>query len=239
MKQIIITVLLAGFGLACKAQEDSTMIQSHGEIEKYDFKITEGELKDASFMREQTLVDIYGMTSGKGVYKEYAPACDFYMTYKAFYSNGILEEKGCCYFSTTKFGEWKYYNENGYLIKTVNEDLKFGKIKPQYIIYLLEEEGWFNRKTGANKLLASPEYILNSDSTYTIIDPPNFRTDGYFTYEINRWMDISFDSSNGHPQWFVSIDPTAITNWTWTIYTIDGDTGTFEKEVKIVEPATE
>lgn len=207
--------------------------------ERYDFELTEGGKKDTSFMRGQTLVDIYGMVSGEGVYKEYAPACDFYMTYKAFYSNGVLKEKGCYYFLSTKFGEWKYYNENGDLIKTVNEDLKFGKITPKDIIDLLEKEGWFNRKTGVNKLLAAPKHILNSDSTYLVIDPPSFRIDGYFTYEINRWMDISFISSSGYPQWLVSIDPTAINGWVWTTYVVDGNTGEFEKKTQTVKPPIE
>ena len=238
MKWIIATVLFAGFGFACKAQDDSTMIQAHGEIEKYDFAATENGTKGVRFIRGQTLVVIGKISSG-GITNEYAPACDFYTTYKTFHPNGMLKEKGCYYFRTIAFGEWKYYNENGDLIKVVNEDLKFGKIKPQDIISLLEKEGWFNRKTGNNKLLDVPEYILNSDSTCTIIDSSNFRTDGYFTYEINRLMNVSFDSSNGHTQWFVSIEPTALNKWTWTTYTIDGDTGTFEKDVKYVEPATE
>lgn len=238
MKWIIATVLFAGFGFACKAQDDSTMIQAHGEIEKYDFAATENGTKGVRFIRGQTLVVIGKISSG-GITNEYAPACDFYTTYKTFHPNGMLKEKGCYYFRTIAFGEWKYYNENGDLIKVVNEDLKFGKIKPQDIISLLEKESWFNRKTGNNKLLDVPEYILNSDSTCTIIDSSNFRTDGYFTYEINRLMNVSFDSSNGHPQWFVSIEPTALNKWTWTTYTIDGDTGTFEKDVKYVKPATE
>lgn len=238
MKWIIVTVLFAGFGFACKAQDDSTMVQAHGEIEKYDFAATENGTKGVRFMRGQTLV-IIGKISSGGITNEYAPACDFYTTYKTFHPNGMLREKGCYYFRTVAFGEWEYYNEHGDLINTINEDTKFGKIKPQDIISLLEKEDWFDRKTGANKLLYAPEYILNKDSTYTVINPPNFRTDGYFTYEINRWMDVSFDSSNGYTQWFVSIEPTAINNWTWTIYKIDGDTGEFEKEVKYVEPAIE
>ncbi len=46
----------------------------------------------------------------------------------------------------------KEYDREGNLIKIVDEDKKFGKIKPKDIVELLEKEGWFNRETGENKI---------------------------------------------------------------------------------------
>ena len=92
MKRIIVTVLFAGFGFACKAQDDSTMIQAHGEIEKYDFAATENGTKGVRFIRGQTLVVIGKISSG-GITNEYAPACDFYTTYKTFHPNGSRKSR--------------------------------------------------------------------------------------------------------------------------------------------------
>lgn len=219
-------------------KKDSTMIQPYEGIEKYDFERTAGGTKGVRFLQGQTLIEI-GAMGTIGVCKEYAPASDFYTTYKIFYPNGILKEKGCYFFRSIKFGLWKHYDDNGDLTETVNEDSKFGNIKPQDIISLLEKEGWFDRKTGANKLLAAPKYISDNDSVCTATDSPHFRIDGYFTYEINRWLDVSFNSSNGYPQWFISINPTAINGWIRTTYTIDGNTGEFEKKVEPVKPPIE
>ncbi|TWP28474.1 hypothetical protein ETU09_06005 [Apibacter muscae] len=74
----------------------------------------------------------------------------FYREEKKFYPTGILKSKEE-YFGPgyeIKTGKSQYYNKKGKLIKEVDEEAKFGAIKPQDIINFLDREGYINKQTG-------------------------------------------------------------------------------------------
>ena len=112
------------------------------------------------------------------------------------------------------------YDEAGNLIKVVDEDKKFGKIKPKDIVELLEKEGWFNRETGENK----------------ITEKEVLPTTGVFYREIIKYTRITYipqeRSRTGRAHWRIRINPRFLGHT--TIYVVDGDTGEFTKEEKFV-----
>jgi hypothetical protein len=188
-------------------------------VEKYNFNICDGGNKDTTIIRGETIIEIWKMKDDGGYYKEYAPASDCYTIYKRFYPNGVLAEKGSFFGTAVKFGIWEYYDKDEKLIKMVDEDRKFGKIKPRWILSFLEKEGWFNRKTGINK----------------VTNIPKLEVDGNFTREINRWVVILFfpsNDKNSHSKWMVIVNPNMQNGWTETTYTINGNTGEFDKVEK-------
>ncbi|TWP30759.1 hypothetical protein ETU08_03985 [Apibacter muscae] len=74
----------------------------------------------------------------------------FYKEEKKFYPTGILKSKEV-YFGPgyeIKTGKSQYYDKKGKLIEEVDEDAKFGAIKPQDIINFLDREGYINKQTG-------------------------------------------------------------------------------------------
>ncbi|MDR2147491.1 MAG: hypothetical protein LBE91_13635, partial [Tannerella sp.] len=149
-----------------------------------------------------------------GGYEEYLPASDFHEIVKFFHLNGNIKSKAN-FLGSVRFGIYEEYDENGYCIKKVNEDEKFGKIKHEDIIRFLEKEGWFNRKTGENR----------------VADESPLKTDGTFYREIMRYMSIGFikakyDASGKEtepPKWIIVIEPGFRMHV--TEYTVNGNTG--------------
>ena len=117
-------------------------------------------------------------------------------------------------------GIYEEYDEAGNLLKVVDEDKKFGKIKPKEIVELLEKEGWFNRETGENK----------------ITEKEVLPTTGEFYRAIIKYTRITYipqeRSQTGRAHWRIRINPCFL-GYT-TIYVVDGDTGEFTKEEKFV-----
>ena len=109
MKEIMITVLLAGFGLACKAQVDSIMIQPYGEIERYDFVSTKNGTEDAITERDGWVIEKRKFSNGRAWYNEYAPASGFYMIQKDFRSNGMIWRR-TNYLGYVRFGMYEEFD---------------------------------------------------------------------------------------------------------------------------------
>lgn len=75
----------------------------------------------------------------------------FEETYKTYYADGTLKERGTLVGGLLKVGRWQRFDERGGLAAEVDEDKKFGKIKPQAIIDFLEREGWLDKRSGEVK----------------------------------------------------------------------------------------
>ncbi|MBM0652042.1 hypothetical protein JMN10_15075 [Capnocytophaga genosp. AHN8471] len=81
------------------------------------------------------------------------PPPAFYSQRYYYHQNGKLESKGK-YFGLRSFvsiGLWQYYDENGKLIKEVNEDAKFRFWTSDKILEILHNEGLINLRTGENR----------------------------------------------------------------------------------------
>ena len=219
MKEIMITVLLAGFGLACKAQVDSIMIQPYGEIERYDFVSTKNGTEDAITERDGWVIEKRKFSNGRAWYNEYAPASGFYMIQKDFRSNGMIWRR-TKYLGYVRFGMYEEFDEEGKLTKLIDEDKKFGKIKPQDIIELLEKEGWVNRKTGENKV--TRKSILPTNGELYMWVMPNI----VITFMTKE------ESKTGKCFWGITVEPRS--EGQRTNYIIDGETGEFTKEEEYI-----
>ncbi|TWP28475.1 hypothetical protein ETU09_06010 [Apibacter muscae] len=108
--------------------------------------------KDGDYIRntDGARIDFY---EGKYVSKiiiNFSLPNKFYKKVIKFYPTGILKSKEV-YFGPgyeIKTGKSQYYDKKGKLIKEVDEDAKFGAIKPQDIINFLDREGYINKQTG-------------------------------------------------------------------------------------------
>jgi len=96
-------------------------------------------------------VYISKLTNVGAYMKEYSIDPDFYAVQKKFYPNGNLASRGTFIDGGVRVGIWQYFDENEKLIKEVDEDARFGKIKPDHILKFLEKEGWINLKTGKGR----------------------------------------------------------------------------------------
>ena len=91
------------------------------------------------------------------------------MGYKAFYKNGNIKEKGH-YFGlfelnvkSIKIGKWYYFDERGNLIRTVDEELKFGNFSSQDILNFLENKKYINLKKGKNRENVEVDFFYSPD----------------------------------------------------------------------------
>ena len=189
------------------------------EVERYDFEATKNGTIDVVTEEDGWRIEKGSVWEDGALYDEYAPAKDFYKIQKKFYPNGIMRRKTSL-FGGVVIGIYEEYDEAGNLIKVVDEDKKFGKIKPKDIVELLEKEGWFNRETGENK----------------ITEKEVLPTTGVFYREIIKYTRITYvpqeRSQTGRAHWRIRINPRFLGRT--TIYVVDGDTGEFTKEEKFV-----
>lgn len=218
-------------------KNDSTMIQPYGEIEKYDFVSTKNGTEDAITERDGWVIEKRKFSNGRVWYDEYAPASGFYMIQKDFRSNGMIWRR-TNYLGYVRFGMYEEFDEEGKLTKLIDEDKKFGKIKPQDIVELLEKEGWFNRKTGEQNIMFddSEYYKRNVEAHWLNQALP---LNGYFYKKLMNYIFISFFEAiieNGKeispPLWKIRVHKTKIgISEVITYYTINGNNGEFTKEV--------
>ena len=200
-------------------KNDSTMIQPYGEIEKYDFVSTKNGTEDAITERDGWVIEKRKFSNGCVWYDEYAPASGFYMIQKDFRSNGMIWRR-TNYLGYVRFGMYEEFDEEGKLTKLIDEDKKFGKIKPQDIIELLEKEGWFNRKTGENKV--TRKSILPTNGELYMWVMPNI----VITFMTKE------ESKTGKCFWGITVEPRS--EGQRTNYIIDGETGEFTKEEEYI-----
>ena len=185
------------------------------EVEKYDSVSAQRYgIGEVGFLKKDWLITLSKLDDRGAWSAEYSPAHDFYVVGKTFYPNGSLHSKGRS-FGRVPIGIYEEYDEAGNLIKMVDEDKKFGKIKPKDIVELLEKEGWFNRETGENK----------------ITEKEVLPTTGEFYREIIKYVRIRYvpkQATGERSYWEIAIEPRFMM-WI-TTYIVDGETGEFTKE---------
>ena len=141
--------LLSSFGLP-KAY---LSVVDQEEREKFDFELYEYIKKKGLINKFYILPNgniIKGMYMGDkyGYYSEIVLKYPFYSIYREFYPDGYLSKKCFFYSRGVSFGTSFFYDTKG-ILKKVDEDRKFGKIKIDYIMKFLEEQGLIDLKTGA------------------------------------------------------------------------------------------
>jgi hypothetical protein len=223
MKKVILLILILMTATCCQRKcknlKNNTIMDR--SYETYDFETAKEYNTDYNLdgiKIGDTIRFISPINENGGDYVDYPPASDFYYIPRIFYPNGVIKSKAK-YFGKVRFDTFEEFDENGYCIKRVDENKKFGEIKREYIIHLLEEEGWFNRKTGENKV--------------TEVSP--LKTDGTFYRDIIKYIVIGFieakcDKSGKEiapPEWIVDVRPGL--NVYVTLYVINGHTGKYKK----------
>ena len=195
-------------------KRDTTMLQQR-EVEKYDSVSAQRYgIGEVGFLKKDWLITLSKLDDRGAWSAEYSPAHDFYVVGKTFYPNGSLHSKGRS-FGSVPIGIYEEYDEAGNLIKVVDEDKKFGKIKPKDIVEFLEKEGWFNRETGENK----------------ITEKEVLPTTGEFYRAIIKYVQIRYvpkQATGEKSYWKIAIEPRFMM-WI-TTYIVDGETGEFTKE---------
>ncbi len=120
-----------------------------------------------------------------GTYLEIPKAPTFITIYKEFYANGYIKRKETYIGEKTKVDISEYYDEYGDVEK-VDENKKFGKIKPIDVLKFLEDKKIINLKTGSGRFLENGQSSFeiqfdekNKDYIITIVNgrpntPENF-----------------------------------------------------------------
>lgn len=212
MKKILLMLLSCNIFITSFAQMKNASIMT----EKYDFKIIEENPGGVSIKNGDWTIDIYPMPSG--TQNEYAPAKDFYMIQKQYHSNGILKQKHKV-LGKVLFGKREHYDERGNLIQVIDEDKKFGRIKPQDLVGIIEKVGWINRCTGENVITKT---ALETNGNF-------YRTIFYLSNERNlkiEFVPVAYSHDGKElspPTWFFYyLDGTVRRQ-----YSVDGHTGEY------------
>jgi len=163
MTKIVLILFLLGFYNIGRTQQNTNDM-----IERFDFSLVKGET-DNVYLEESN-----GWTkllSPQGDYQaEYAPAKDFYEVTKKFHDNGIIKSRGK-QLGRVKFGIWEYFDETSKLTELMDEDKKFGKIKPADAVDIIEQQGIINRKEGTSILFPNQKLGTTGDFYLRIISP--------------------------------------------------------------------
>ena len=128
MKQnLLLTCLFIIYYIPMQAQtpNDTTT------VERFNFEAIKDHPNGISFIENNWYVNIHPFHEQFiGGIDKYAPAKEFYLIYSEYHPNGIIKRKAR-FIGDVVFGKDEYFNERGKLIKSTDEDAKFGKIKPQ------------------------------------------------------------------------------------------------------------
>lgn len=161
MKKILFLFALGMF-ITCQGQEQQkttfnqlvTPKKDTTLIEKFDFDIYKKTEQGSIVYTQKDGNEIYMIDFDRegGFQRERLPSPSFFTVYKEFYSNSNLKKKETYIGERVKVGISQYYDEQGNLIKKVNEDQKFGKIKPQQVLEFLQEKGYINLRTGKGRV---------------------------------------------------------------------------------------
>ena len=158
MKKIFFLIFIFVLIIRCQGAEQKESKVHNKDItiiEKFDFEI---------YNKTNNGSDEYTLSNGNRIYSmgflknkggflyEKLLSPSFLTVYKEYYANGNLKKRETYIGENVKVGTSQYYDEKGNLIKEINEDLKFGKIKPQQVLEFLHEKGYINLKTGKGQV---------------------------------------------------------------------------------------
>lgn len=90
----------------------------------------------------------------------------FYVEYKEYYTSGKIKVIGKILLDNTAVGvpvdRWQNFDENGNIIKEVDENKKFGKFGPKELLMFLESKKIINLRTGEGW------YLKDKRNSFTI-----------------------------------------------------------------------
>jgi len=123
-------------------------------VEKFDIEIYKKTNYgfDNYTNKDGTLISMIDFDSLKGgVLKEIPPKPSFKTIYKEFYPNGNIKKKEIFIGERTKIDTSEYYDQDGNVEK-VEENEKFGKVKPEDALKFLESKKIINISNGKGRL---------------------------------------------------------------------------------------
>jgi hypothetical protein len=192
--------------------------------ERYDYESTNGGKRSVYVEENGWLIYKSSMLEGGAFYSRYPPPPEFYVIGKEFYSNGNIKYEISMLGRYLLINTSRYYDEDGCLVKEVNENKKFGVIKPKHILGFLEKEGWINLKTGKGRATFEfeKEYPNNPNTTKCV-----------FELHFEPVGESYYIKDNKVPVWVVRIPHSPRDYRTEEIlYIIDGETGKVLKKEK-------
>lgn len=223
MKQLIISLVLLLI-VSCNGQEKesniiafqktSKTIKNNTMREKFDFEMYEKTNYGSNpfVLDNGHIVYMIDFSKNKsGFQYEELPNPSFEVIYKEFDKDGFITKKEHLIGQSLRIGTSEYYDEQGNKT-TVNEDDKFGKIKPIDALKFLEEKKLINLKTGEGK--KTKDGWLSFELDYKKIDGRN-----KFIIIIKEGEpNMSTDFGIGEPRSYLPI-----------AYLMDGETGKVER----------
>lgn len=117
-----------------------------------------------------------------------------------------------------KFGIWEYFDENGILTEAVDEDQKFGKIKPYDVVAIMEKEKIINREEGTSVTKWNKKYNITGEFYASVI--------GSIIITFEPASKEIITGNEVAPLWKI----TYFTSSQLCACEIDGETGFFKKE---------
>jgi len=158
--KFIALAFVAGMAVSCTVQTPDkprssqtsppAMAQERFDFDEYSRRIAaDPDMDSVSRQADGSVVEMLG--GSEPVIRIHHGPPLFLETYKTFYADGALRERGAFIGQLLKVGKWQHYSEDGRLISETDEDKKFGTIKPAFIIDFLDREGWVNKRTGEKK----------------------------------------------------------------------------------------
>ncbi len=222
--------------------------QKNNNMERYDFELVKKmEASDALnkqiVQKGDTFIYISTMDQSGAYYQEYLHTPTFYMTRKDFYSNGILRSKGKVMGNRLWIGIWQFYDQRGNLIKEVDEDGKFGAIKPEQILQFLDKKGHINLKTGDGL----PHIVFSEEQPSQPSYPNDGRLSIVFVPQIGAEETPNFIDSfeeedkkelkREYPYFYVTVRGDQSNGYRRTVYLIHGETGKILETKEETDPA--
>ncbi|WP_336960808.1 hypothetical protein [Chryseobacterium contaminans] len=159
MKKLLIYLSILCFVICtCQSKKEETHKNNKTStmVEKFDFALFKKYQESNGTLELKNGYTVLSMSAPEkdeaGTLEELLPKPSFLYVYKEFYPNGNLKKKETRISETVKVEKSEYYDKDGNLEKTVDEDQNYGKIKYQDVLSFLDKKGYINLKTGEGRL---------------------------------------------------------------------------------------
>lgn len=159
VKYYIFLILLSSTLICCKTistKNEEIALKNNFPVEKFNFE----EFANTNYGKQpykkengETITQMgFDYVFGGYVWVD-LPAPSFFSLYKLYYTNGNLRAVHTVLGQKTWIGTSLYYKKNGELYKEVNEEEKFGSVKPLDILKFIQEKGYINLDSGEGRYL--------------------------------------------------------------------------------------